>query len=409
MITAKQAFDQLFSSVKFDASLYKKIMHKNIAFITRNDDHKNFYGGQIVGCYPIYYSLSDQDGFFTDLFNVTFDAAEEASKSITTINQSFKVSSDTINLTIMYVCYRFLSDKSISHSDREKYVLSMLDYFSYRTIAVLISGYFHYPVSENEAMSLFEKLSNRYLIKHLKNWREYCQYRSKEFLNSKFKHIFETFKNDELLVEGINDLFRRTKDTLLNIYAEFVRHHEEGVTMGSRKTSMTDIDGKDILADRTNTPESYYNYLLTTLTDNNSFIKEEVVEATSEIIKTVEYDDFKKFLLDMMTYIHHSKDQFSEVSEYMHDVISNAIEYLMENDYIIREHHDLLYIMEKVSSNVLYARGDDLSVNDIKDRGEKIVMRITKHHEGHKKVFSLRNAFYVYIVLRALSKKYYTS
>ncbi len=409
MITAKQAFDQLFSSVKFDASLYKKIMHKNIAFITRNDDHKNFYGGQIVGCYPIYYSLSDQDGFFTDLFNVTFDAAEEASKSITTINQSFKVSSDTINLTIMYVCYRFLSDKSISHSDREKYVLSMLDYFSYRTIAVLISGYFHYPVSENEAMSLFEKLSNRYLIKHLKNWREYCQYRSKEFLNSKFKHIFETFKDDELLVEGINDLFRRTKDTLLNIYAEFVRHHEEGVTMGSRKTSMTDIDGKDILADRTNTPESYYNYLLTTLTDNNSFIKEEVVEATSEIIKTVEYDDFKKFLLDMMTYIHHSKDQFSEVSEYMHDVISNAIEYLMENDYIIREHHDLLYIMEKVSSNVLYARGDDLSVNDIKDRGEKIVMKITKHHEGHKKVFSLRNAFYVYIVLRALSKKYYTS
>jgi hypothetical protein len=408
VITAKTALDDLFKNVKFDSGLYKKIMYKDITFITRNDDHKNFFGGQVVGCYPIYYGLADQEGFFVDLFDISFADAQKATKSITTINQTFKISSDTINLVIMYVAYRFYSSKDVSHSDKEKYVLSILDYFNYRTLAVLVSNYFTYPISENEAVSLFERLSNRYIIKNVKNWREYCQYRSKKFYESRFIDIFKTFKNDKDLVDGINDLFKRTKDMLLNIYREFIDMSENEKSLGSRKTSVKDIEGNDVLADRSNTPETYYNYLLGTLSDGNSFIKEEIVDAVSNIVKTVEYDDFKEFLLRMLDYTHAKKDNFKEVTDFMHDVISSAIEYLMENDYIIREHHNLLYVMDKVSSNILYARGGDLAINEIKDRGEVIVMKITKHHEGHKKVFSLRNAFYVYIVLRALTKKYYS-
>lgn len=408
MITAKSAFDNLFKNVKFDVSLYKKIMHKNITFITRNDDHKNFFGGQIVGCYPIYYSLSDQEGFFSDLFNVSFDEANTVTRSITTINQTFKISSDPINLTVMYVAYRFFSNSALSQGDREKFALSILDYFNYRTIAVLISNYFTYPISENKAISLFERMSNRYIIKSVKNWREYGQYRSSKFIELWDGKIFKTFKDDKELVDGINDLYRRTKDMLLNIYGEFIEMHNNETALGSRKTSVTDIDGKDILADRTNTPETYYSYLVSTMVDSNSFIKEEVVETTATIIKTVEYDDFKKFLIDMLDYMHGKHGNHKEICDFAHDVISSAIEYLMENDYIIRENHNLLYIMEKVSSNILYARGEDLTVNDIKDRGELIVQKITKLHKGHKKIYSIRNAFYVYIVLRALSKKYYS-
>lgn len=410
MLTVKEAMDDLFRNVKFDASLYKKIMHKNIAFITKNDDHKNFFGGQLIGCYPVMYTLTDQNGFFSDLYNLEYTSAAGAMKEITTLNQSYKVSADPINITIMYTVYRFFNNKALSQTDKHKFALSILDYFSYRTISVIISNYFIYPINENEAVSLLERLSNRYIIKQKKNWIEYCQYRSQEFIDrtSKFVPVLTKLNDDNMLAAAINDLFIRTKDTLKNIYKEFIDMNNSGTAMSSRKTSVVDIDGKDILADKVNSPDSYYKYVVTTLSDKNSFIKEECVEIAVSIIKTVDYSSFKKFLLELMEFIHEKKDNYKMVTDHMHSVINTALAYLVDNDYLIRENHNLLYIIEKISSNVLHARGQDLEINLVKDEGALICAKVMKIDKGNKKIFNIRNSFYVYIVLRSLSKKYYS-
>ncbi len=61
--------------------------------------------------------------------------------------------------------------------------------------------------------------------------------------------------------------------------------------------------------------------------------------------------------------------------------------------------------MNMIVGNVLYARGTDIEINKVKDQGDKLIKEIYKSLKKsitERNIKNIRNAVYIYIVLRAV-------
>lgn len=401
----KEALDQLFEGVRFDASLYKKLVHNNIEYITRSDDLKSLFGGRLIGNYFLKYTTYDKNIFYSNLFDTDFDEVSEVIETITTIPKSFKIARDDINLVCFYIAHRFLANHALNQDKRLEYAKEALNYFSYRTLVLISSNYFVYPISEEKALSLTERLSNRYLIKKLKNWNEFCQYRSEEFLNAKNVELLTGFTKDDELPNAISDLYNRTKDTLKNIYVEFMAMLESDEVIKSRKNVVSDLEGEEVILDKLNTPDSYMTKIEGLMPDRASFVKKELVNVCVDIVNTVSYKQLEETLWMVLDYSFKDREGNTQVRGYFSDILTNSIEYLHANQIYLSNKTDVLTIVNSIVGNVLFARGTDVAVNRIKDTGDKLIKQVYKSHKRYvtdRNLKNIRNAVYIYIVVLAL-------
>lgn len=406
MSTVLETFNEIFKDVEFDKNLYKLILHSNIKLITKNEN-KNFFGGQLIGCYVVKYTYYDKDEFFSYVFDKDSEEIEKKLKTISTLNQSFKISFDSINLTCFYIAHRFLTNNKLSKKEQLEYAAEILNYFNYRTLLVICSNYFIYPISEEEALSLFERLSNRYIIKKVKNWNEYCQYRSNEYLESKQIVLLKSFRNDDELPNAINDLFIRTKDTLKNIYREFIKLQEDDNSIGIRKSTLNDLEGKEVIVDNLHSAEKYSNILVSSLSDKNNFIRSDYVNVTLSIIKNISYKHINECLEFFYEYSHKDSKTFNETQQLLTSIIINTLSYIQKHNLHVKEGASIIKILNMITGVLLYSRKTNVEINTLKQQLsnhiDKIYKVSTKKKLSSKVKPNLRNAFYVYVLIRTFA------
>lgn len=406
-MNVRQAFDALFEDVEFDTKLYNKLVVNNIEFITRNQEHTRLFSGRSIGCYYIKYTMFDKNIFYDNLFGMQVEDVAEAVDSIKTIPSSFKIARDDINLVTFYIAHRFLSNPKLSDKQKRQYAEEALNYFSYRTLVLISSMYFVYPISEDKATALTERLSAKYVIKNVKNWNEYCQYRSSEYLDSKYKKLLVGFNDDKELPNAITDLFSRTKDTLKNIYSEFMVMLEREETMASRSATITDAEGVDTVADRVEGIHKYINVVDELLTDKGALIKKSHIAAVADILPGLSQRDLEKALTYMLEYSYTGTEAYSKVSGLFKAVLTNAVEYLQRNNLALHSKSDVVEIMNALVGNVLYARGTNVSVHTFKEESDKVIKQIYKHFKvsvSDRNIANLRNGIYLYVVLMAMTQ-----
>jgi len=401
----KQVLDEFFKDFNFDTALYKKLVFNNIEFITKNEDHKHLFGSKLIGCYYIKYTTYDKNIFYNNIFGFECDEVVNAIDKITTISKSFKIARDDINLITFYMAHRFLTNQTLSQDKRLEYAKEVLNYFNYRTLVLISSNYFIYPISEEKAVSLSERLSNRYVIKRLKNWNEYCSYRSEEYLNSKFLDILVKFDKDSELPNAITDLFNRTKDTLKNIYAEFIDMMEKDEVIKSKSNVVNDVEGQEVILDKLNTPESYFTKLEGMLTDKKTFIRKDYLDVTIDIINSVSYKQLEETLDLSLEFSYTGRDNHLKFKKFINDVLVNSIEYLHRNNIYLSNKSNVLEVINSLVGNVLYARGNEINITKLKAEGDKLIKEIYKYNKksiSERTIKNLRNAIYVYVMLIAL-------
>lgn len=401
----KQAFDQLLSEVEFDTQLYNKLLINNTEYISRNQEHTQLFSGRNIGCYHTKYTYYDKSIFYNNLFDMELDEVLDAVEQISTIPKNFKIARDDISLMCFYIAHRFLSNKDLPETARLEYAKEALNYFSYRTLVQLSSDYFVYPISESKATSLTERLSGKYIIKQVKNWKEYCQYRSQEYLDSKHKALLVSLRDDHDLPNAISDLFNRTKEALKNIYSEFMDMLQADEVTASKKALMRDADGADTIADRIENVQKYITRIDEMLIDRNALIRKDHIAIVVDILKGLSFDMLEDSLSHILSYCMLSKDNYNKVHQFFKDILVNAVEYLQRNQMTLSNKADVVAIMNALVGNVLYARGSSVSLNQIKTEGDRLVKASYKNAKAtitDRNLSSVRNGLYIYVLLLAL-------
>lgn len=404
-LTVKACLDELFKNFTFDSNFYKKIVRNNIEFITKNTEYKNLFGSRLIGNHIIKYTMYDKDIFYSNLFDMSYTEVSDKVEEITSINKSFKIARDDVNLVCFYIAHRFLSNPDLKKDKALDYAKEILNYFSYRTLVLITSNYFIYPISEEKALTLIEKLNNKYIIKKLKNWNEFCMYRSDEYLDGKYLPLLTKLNKDDELPNAITDLFNRTKDTIKNIYREFIDMMENDDIIKSKKNVVNDIEGQEVIVDKIDTPERYFTKIESIITDKTIFIKKEYLNVTVDIIESVSYKQLEETLLFIAEYSYANKNNNDRVLEFIKEILVNTIVYLNKNNIFLHGKSDVLSIINNIVGNILHARGTDIEINKVKESGDKLIKDIYKANKKYvndRTVKNLRNALYIYIVLRAI-------
>ncbi len=411
ILTIKDVFDDLSEDIKFNKSDVIKINNLCVNFVTKNNDHRSFFGGKLIGLYVIRFTLSDESEFFDTMFNIDVGSAKKMAAKITTINQTFKVSSDAMNLAVMYIVHRFLTSPHLDNEGRYLGAKLALLYMNYRTLATFNSNYFIYPLDENTAQSLYEALSGRYLIKKYNNWREVTEHRVVEMLKPS-NHQIDTlikFTEDDKIVNIINDVVNRVKDNMKNIYREFRNLPKNNKKLKSSQATMMDVDGDVVIKDLIGGPLAIGDYLKTTLVDKDSFIKGDLVAVIASSMEGAS----EELLLDTLEgffLLHKDLKHKKTFDTFIDIVITAMVGYLRKIDYVIKKHNDMRFIVTKLRGFILSSRSstDITGINDIRDVGIDIVRESLGGEIKYERTLSsLRNMLVLYIILRALSKEHW--
>lgn len=405
-VTVLMAMDKLFEGIKFDKNMIKKIVRNNIQFITRDKDIRDMMGSKLLGCFHLSYTQFHKNVFYEDVFGLTYEEAFYAVKEITTIPSSFKIAMDDVNLVCFYVAHKFLSNKDLSTKDKEEGAKEIFDYFGYRTLVTLCAKYWVHPIDRSKAVSLNEKLSGNYLITGMNNWNEYVKYRSSEFvrINSKF---LTTLNNDQALPNVINDLFNRYKGMLKHIYREFIDLQESDLIRSSNGV-VTDLNGKEVLLDRLRDPRVYCDRIKDSLISRESFIKPELIEAADLIIQDEageQYADIEEMLTLVFSYYNQSKNTGIEITKFTDAFIIDSISYLKSKRLELTTSSSVAEVVSMIKGNLLYSRGEGMTITKIKGDGEKLLKKIYKKGKikiTDRNLTKMRNLFCIYVLLIAL-------
>ncbi|WP_396190550.1 hypothetical protein [Flavobacterium sp.] len=398
----KEAFDELLKGVKFDAGLYRKVLHNNIEFITRTHEHTQLFAGRQIGCYFLKYTMFDKNIFYNNLFDLEYDDVVDTVDQITSINPNFEIARDDINLICFYIAHRFLSNEELKEENRLEYAREVLNYFSYRTLVLRTARYFQYPISTEKAISLTERLSKKYVIKNVRNWNEYCQYRSTEYLKSKFLDVLLKFNDDTLLPNAINDLYNRTNDTLKNIYSEFDVMMSTDNIIKSKSSVITDSEGSDVIADRVENIDKYITRIDNLLVDKSYLVRKDCIQVVVDILDSLSQKQVEEYLEMLLAYSIRDRSSHDKVKSHFNNILINAVDYLQKNNVYLGKNVSVLEVMNKLVGNVLYARGTDVDVHKVKEEGEelaKLVYKTQKRNISDRNLKNIRNALYLYIVL----------
>ena len=402
----KEAFDAYFQDIPFDQKLHQKLMINNVEFMSQSQEHTQLFSGRNVGCYHLKYTQYDKNLFYNALFGVEYDDIVEVVDDITTIPKTFKIARDDINLMCFYIAHRFLSNPKLKDKDRKEFAKSALDYFSYRTLVLLSSKYFTYPISTDRATSLTERLSNKFIIKRLKNWNEYGQYRSTEYLQSKFVSLLTDLSDDAALPNAITDLYNRTNDALKGIFNEFTIMMSDGDALKSKGSIVRDMDGEEKIADRVDSIQRYVSQVDVMLSDKTALIRKDQIHVITDILPNLSYQDMYECLDHFFEYAFSSRKAREQVHRHMQDILLNAIEYLQRNEIYLHNKTSVLQIMNAIVGNVLYARGTEVDVHRVKTEGEQLIRQVYKYHKdtlSDRVLKSVRNGLYLYVVLMAFT------
>ncbi len=405
-LTIKELLDDSYRHLVFDNNLAKELYRYQVGFVNKNSEHMEFFGGNLLGVHIVRFTEKDSNRFFNDILDIdNFDLKDQID-NLPGINPSWKVSSDPFNLTCVYLIHRFLTNKVLPQDVSQRAAIDVGLILNYKYITSLLAGYFKYPADPKIAQAVYAGLSNRYLIKKLGNWQEVMLYRAKELIEpeSIWLKTLKTFTPDKDIVDMVNDTQGRIRDMVKNITAEFMTAHAAGEKILSNSNMGLDGDGEEVIKDKVHGPEMYQNYLLSVMADENSFIREELINVVCKVMAGMQVRNFRNTLFWLSRNAHDTKHEM--VEKFVRNVLIYSIDYLSSHGYLLRDSKDLAGIVSKLKNLYLSSRSSDSDLAEIRDTGMLMVSEACGKTSAQAAA-AIRTGIILYICIRAFTKHYY--
>ncbi len=398
MITIKSVLDDVFIGTIFDESLGNKVNKYILNYTHTNRDNLEFFSSNLLGVQPVRYTDRQILEFFTDVLDVEYLEIKQELTKVKSINQSFKVTSDVFNITLVYVTHKFLTSRVLKSKLREFYAKVTMSIFFYRTLAVLVAHGFKYNANKAIVEAAFNNLNNKYIIKKLGSWNKVVTFRTDNVLDIKSKHYdtLVSFLPDDKVLYVISDSQGSIKVLFKNYYSEIVKAKDNGDRLISVTNTVIDIEGNDVYKDKVGGTESDILKLLHVLSDKDGFVKRDLLPIIADINKNANITEVREFLVwlsDNYT-SKHSKD----IEKYLRDVLIYSFEYMRTQRTDVKS-NDLPLLLLTLRNVYVSSRNKDPYFLDIKKLGDKLMKSAKLRSRNTNTHTANRTSVQLYLVL----------
>lgn len=410
----RDTYETLLGDVEFDHTLLNRFLEMEQGFISKKPEHIRFFGGTLTGVETVRFTDQEKAKLFdiihadeVELEELLYNLKDDHHQPV--IHQDRKVSSDVFNITCIWMIHRFHNSKKLDENQRNIGKISVCRYLYYKFLTSLLYQYFKYPADPDTARATYANLTNKYVLKQEGNWDATIQYLSanqtvkQENREVIWKHVIEKMDNDDDVGKMLNDLQSRIRDMLKNIYGVFITAHNSGHRI-SANSSLIESDGEMILKDSTKSPGVYTRYVKSILTDENSFVKEELVKLISDSMPTMAPRLFRQAL--KWTSVSYQLNDHKQIDEAIDLVMEHAIEYVSSNRKIVAG--DLSSMIDGLRGAYMSSRSTEHKLLKARELVEALIKKATNSHNDSG-VAAVRTGWMLYVVVRAYSMRYYTS
>lgn len=318
---------------KIDNNLLKELFNFKINWIKKSEDHIAFLGGNLFGPNAVVFSDNDRRMFFEIIgidndkeFKIDIDTTPD-------IVSDRETTSDEFNLAIVCLCHEY----SIYYkNDTKKYKEAVdLIYFIF-AIKVFGSRYYkwfsQYKLDVDTAKFIFEKLSEKFLIKRLENWQQVIQHLGAKLYSTEKSGFDSRIKNlttlDAMYI--VADIHGSINSLIKNIYdvTKAVKASGEKI----RSVSAVDMSGEeDSIKDKIDNPIKYVTYMKDIVGIESSFIDFDITDVVINLFPKIKDKTFKQIL----QVISHSTFTHPDINEYfIEKPLVLSMDYLGSNKHL---------------------------------------------------------------------------
>ena len=392
-----------YSEAVFDRKKIMQIIQFYNDFIHKNDDHISFFGGNLIGVYPVRFKDEDRSRWIEDICEIVdYESLKDDIHSVPDVVAKRAISGNPVNHLFAWAIHKcFNADLPEKH--RMLGAGAALDMLQVKYFTGLDAHWFRYKADESVAQRVYEELSNKSLIKAHGNWKAVIEYRTEGLIGKKSVHMdmLKRMDNNKEVVDFVNDVQNRVRKSLINLYSLFKSLQEAEARILANKSFAT-IDGEATLREFSNNIEDQRRRMNEILHHRNDFIKPELIADTLSIVDRATETNLVK-TLEFISQNIGGKKKYN-LEEEVGGLVLYIYQFIRSANIDERNTPEL---MGKLRSGFRSHRTNNEKVIAIKDKVEDIVAgSISAKHEATRSATKV--AVLVYISLRILSIPYYS-
>jgi len=387
------------TEVVFDRKFMKKFLTFIDRFEKKNENHINFLGGNYLGVYSLKWIASEDELELADeILGIpdvqTFRAELEDTPFV---NPEFMVSSNPINLSLLWVAHGALISTNLGRSDQKRLADAAIYLLLVKFLSSIHSRWFAHGANEGTAKATYESLDRKSHLKKYGSWGAMLEARSGILLNkySTNPDILHTFTDDEGIIKMVNDIQGRVKSTMISLRDAFerIRVSQSQITSGNKLIS---IDGEEHIKDIKNKWANSRQQLHLIIPNKNDFIQKQYVEAVLKLVTAAN----PRFVNRSLSYISNNYRGRSkaDLEELVDKIIIFSFDTIRKNKMDL---DNLPSVMVKLRDLYRSSQINDIEVLEIREKMGDIV-ETASGTNSPPAISSARIAVILYLVLRTI-------
>ena len=333
-----EIIDIEFRYVKIDNSLLKNL-EKFILdwkFKSSGNDNAVFLGSNLLGVDNFSFSKVDDDNFFKLILKSSENKIKYAFHSLKDLNTEFKTSSNPIYLSIVTLMHMVIISTA-SKKLKDQLLICLNTIFGYKCFGSMYNHFFKTKADPAIAKAMYEKLTNKYLIKRFGTWDGVFTYRAKDVIEEGIYVEKLTNLTVENAVYVINQIAGSYKSMLKNLFAMYLETKEknEKIVSDSMMDTIGDNDEKDTtFKDVVNTETKYIDYIKSIINIEADLIHDDIIYLISRILPSVKEKDLQEMLEIVATIQYSTKPE----EDYIERIMISSLSYLRTKN-IVTDYH----------------------------------------------------------------------
>lgn len=402
--TLKDVFRTHTAGVRITPAIIQELRTFESQFVNKNEDHIAFFGGNLLGVHPMRFKQTDYNAWFDEVLVIDDMALQEDIFNLPSVTRTHKVAPNVFNQSCIWLIHAIRTSSLSESLKREGELLTAL-IFQYRLMGSILSRFFPYPADEAIAQATYKALSRKFTLKEHGSWKKLFVARAEELLSDRSIHkkTFLTHTPDDKVLYAISDIHTRLKQLVKDMNDVFyrIRESESRVSSGGM---VGEQDGEKLIRDVINKERDYIRYIHTVIETKTSFIKDDLVETTLEIMHTTS----EKHLRDSLSYMTNNyKGRLAkDIQMLTQELVVYSMDYVQTHRDTIPNPKDFQSVVLRLRGVFMASKNSEDSIRKIRQTSEKIV-RLATGIRNPNTLSAARTGLLIYLLLRTLAKDYY--
>lgn len=403
--TIKSIFDEALAHLKIDVKLLKKIRDYGQSFVNRNPDHVAFFGGNLLGVYPIRFRNTDRSEWYDGVLELDDVAVRNRIAELPTLDPEWKRGTDVMNLSCLWLVHA-IYHSNLPQRVKDQGMIDVLMVLHYKLITSIMSHYFKYPADTSVALATYAALSKKFSLKVHGSWSALLYSRCEDIIDSRHGIHHKTIENfipDESIQYMITDIQGRLRNIVKKMWIVFDTVRTQDAKILSSKMTGFSVDGEQIVRDMKRNFSPYKRYIHDVVSDPTLFIKDELINVVSSAMPTMA----EPLLLETLQYMSRNyRHDGGQIEKLLDETLLHAFDYLSSERSAFSRSMDMGVLISKLRAIYMASRGNDEALKKMRELGESIASKAVKSRNPAV-IASIRTGVLLYIVLRTFGMKHY--